>query len=157
MLVREKTGENKRLVYAAVAFFAVAIWIILVSYSFLTDIFLPRIEVSETKIEIYDISGLQELASNIYKTGETESSIYALNYYIGKLDIDRSKYKPGSQSFDSITNELGLAHARLYSLYEKKGESNLSRKEYDRSIELIGNRFNVKTPFELQELLKRLD
>lgn len=157
MLVKENTKENKKRIYVKAAIVVVAVWIVFSFYSFLSDIFSFRTEIKEIKLEIYDISGLQELTNNIYKTGEVESSVYALEYYISKLEIDREKYEPSSPSFDSVTSELGLAHARLYSLYEKKGERELSQKEYNKSIEFIGDKFNINTPFELHELLKRLD
>lgn len=121
------------------------------------SIFCGRVASHNAQIaELENISELENLAFKIYKTGDFNSSIIALNYLSDKLEFckERSSKNPNC---DTFITDLGLTHARLFLLYETNGKQDLAEQEYQTAIELIGGEFKVGSQEELKELIKKID
>lgn len=100
------------------------------------------------------ISELEEVSSDIYKTGEYQSSIRILNHLVSKLKLYEKNLDGNSETF--ITDR-GLAHGRLYILYKRRGKVELAEMEYKNAKNIIGKKYNIKSKDDLFRIVQSFD
>lgn len=113
---------------------------------------------NESTINIMNnIGRLENIVYKIYKIGDFNSSVVALNELINYLEYYLKIIKIDKGIHDLIVEDSGLTYARLFILFEKAGKQDLANQNYQKAIELIGSRFKIKSQEELKELMGKID
>jgi hypothetical protein len=110
-----------------------------------------------SKVEaIMSMSDLETISSRIYRTGDYESSLIILNYLINKL-----KFLEGISDREELIKifriDRGFAHGRLYLIYKRRGEEELSQKEYINAMRLLEAEYNIETEDNLRNVIEKID
>lgn len=104
--------------------------------------------------ELKNVVELEELTYRVYRGGDINSSIIAFNYLVDKLESYKRTADPKRPNYSIFVSDLGLAHARLFVLYDRAEKYNLAEKEYQKAIELIEK---VDSREELKQIIERID
>jgi len=104
-----------------------------------------------------NVSRLENMASKVYAIGDVNSSIVVLNELARNLENYRKIKGINKGIHNTITTDLGLTYARLFVVYERMGEKIIAEQEYQKTIELVGNKFKVNSPNKLKEIIEKID
>lgn len=99
------------------------------------------------------IAELQDLASDIYESGDYNTSVIVLNYLVKKL----ASHQNLSDESGIFRTDEGLAHGRLYVLHKREGEKELAEKEYTKAMSLLGSKYKITTKDELFSVISEFD
>jgi len=99
------------------------------------------------------VAEIKSLTSEIYNTGNIESSIIILNYLLSKID----SFEESLKEYASYDIDKGLAHGRLCLLYKKIGEDDCSDRECTKAIELLEQKYKIQSKEDLIETMYKID
>jgi len=123
---------------------------LLIGATLLSVVFMKGLSRISSINNMRNVTRLMNIAHKVYKIGDFDSSIAALNALVKELE---SYHK--TDKFIAI--DLGLTYARLFVVYERAGKQDLANQNYQKAIELIGSKFKIKSPEELKESIEKID
>ena len=103
------------------------------------------------------MSTLQDVVFKVYRAGDYDSTVIALKALVGTLEEYLSVASPKSRDYHVFRSDAGLSYARLFVVYDRKGEEALAGQAYARAKEYLAPGYDVDTTEGLRELIARLD
>jgi len=123
---------------------------LLIGATLLSVVFMKMLSRISSINNMRNVIRVRNIAHKVYKIGDFDSSITALNELVKELE-------PYQKTNKFIALDLGLTYARLFVVYERTGKQALANQNYQKAIELIGSRFKIKSPEELKGLIGKID
>ena len=115
-------------------------------------------------INLYNRASLENMAYQVYKKGDFDSSVVALSELVKELEpyyetIKTIKRESVINNKRNIAIDLGLTYARLFVVYERAGKQDLANQYYQKAAELLNSRGEkmVKSPEQLKEFINKID
>ncbi len=104
-----------------------------------------------------NVARLESVTLKVYALGDYNSSVLALNQLVNQLKFYQNKYSRSEKIKNLVDYDLGLTYARLFNVYYKAGKKDLADQEYKKAVVLLGSKFNIKSPEELQAFVEQID
>jgi len=104
---------------------------------------------------LLQLAEIDLLVDSVCQTNEYNSAVILQEYKIRKIE-DCENYIFDEEKKEILKTDKGIAHAKLYIIYNKRGEDKLARQEYNKSFILLRDRYKLESEDELQNIIEMI-